>query len=101
MGSHIAQELVLQYPERVDRLILYASQCGGSEAIQSPATLGTFVDYAGGPVQHAERLPHLVLLPEWVRTHPLEVLERFAHPLDRASRESIERQYQATLAGHL
>jgi len=95
MGSHIAQELVLKYPERVDRLVLYASQCGGSEAIQNPTTLGQFVDYSGGPLQRAERLVNLILPADWVREHPLEVVERLVHPLDRASRESIERQYQA------
>ncbi len=95
MGSHIAQELVLAHPELVDRLILYASLCGGSEAIQNPATLQTFVDYSGGPLQHAERLLNLILPADWVREHPAKVLELFVHPLDRPSRQSIERQYQA------
>jgi len=37
MGTFIAQELVLNYPDKVDKLILYAADCGGNEAI-SPST---------------------------------------------------------------
>jgi pimeloyl-ACP methyl ester carboxylesterase len=33
LGSFVAQELVLNYPEKVDRLILHATYCGGNEAI--------------------------------------------------------------------
>jgi pimeloyl-ACP methyl ester carboxylesterase len=35
LGSFIAQELALQYPEKVNHLILYASNCGGNETIPS------------------------------------------------------------------
>ncbi len=37
MGTFIAQELVLNYPDKVDKLILYAADCGGNEAI-TPST---------------------------------------------------------------
>ena len=37
MGTFIAQELVLNYPDKVDKVILYAADCGGNEAI-SPST---------------------------------------------------------------
>jgi pimeloyl-ACP methyl ester carboxylesterase len=33
LGSFIAQELTLNYPQKVDRLILHATYCGGNEAI--------------------------------------------------------------------
>ena len=32
MGGMIAQELALTYPEKVNKLILYASYCGGNES---------------------------------------------------------------------
>jgi len=35
MGSFIAQELAIEHPEKVKRLILLASYCGGSQAIQA------------------------------------------------------------------
>jgi pimeloyl-ACP methyl ester carboxylesterase len=40
MGSFIAQELALKNPNRVNSLILYASSCGGLEAVPpSPQAL--------------------------------------------------------------
>ena len=33
LGSFIAQELTLNYPQRVDRLVLSAGYCGGNEAV--------------------------------------------------------------------
>ncbi len=40
MGGFISQELVLNYPERVERLILCSSSCGGSKApLINPKTL--------------------------------------------------------------
>jgi pimeloyl-ACP methyl ester carboxylesterase len=42
MGSLIAQEMALRHPNIVNRLILYASNCGGKEAIlPSTETLQT------------------------------------------------------------
>jgi pimeloyl-ACP methyl ester carboxylesterase len=34
MGSSIAQDLALKYPDNVNKLILYAADCGGKESIQ-------------------------------------------------------------------
>nr|MDO8083137.1 alpha/beta hydrolase [Candidatus Freyarchaeota archaeon] len=36
LGGVIAQELVLNYPERVNKLVLMSTFCGGPHAIQSP-----------------------------------------------------------------
>lgn len=95
LGSHIAQELVLNYPQRVDRLILYASLCGGLEAIRGLGTLEQFTNTSGGPLQRAQRLIDLILPPAWVREHLPYVLEVFTHPLDQASQASIDKQVQA------
>jgi pimeloyl-ACP methyl ester carboxylesterase len=95
LGSHVAQELVLNHPRRVDRLILYASLCGGREAIRRPETMAQFTDTSGGPRQQAERLLNLILPPEWVRDHLPYVLEIFVHPLHQVSQASIDMQVQA------
>jgi len=36
LGSYIAQQLAITHPEKVDRLILVASSCGGKEGIPKP-----------------------------------------------------------------
>jgi pimeloyl-ACP methyl ester carboxylesterase len=33
MGSFIAQQFTVMYPEKVNRLILYGASCGGKEGI--------------------------------------------------------------------
>jgi pimeloyl-ACP methyl ester carboxylesterase len=33
MGGMIAQQLTLNYPDKVDDLIIYASSCGGNQSI--------------------------------------------------------------------
>jgi pimeloyl-ACP methyl ester carboxylesterase len=35
-GGHIAQELALMYPQKVNKLILYGTDCGGKATILSP-----------------------------------------------------------------
>ena len=42
MGGMIAQELVLNYPEKVEKLVLYSTSCGGAKSIPpSQEALGT------------------------------------------------------------
>src|ERR687890_494882 len=36
LGSYIAQQLAVTYPEKVNRLILLASSCGGKDSIPKP-----------------------------------------------------------------
>src|ERR671918_2344280 len=37
LGGHIAQAFTISYPEKVNRLILVASSCGGKDSIPKPA----------------------------------------------------------------
>jgi len=41
---------------RLPSATLYASLCGGREAIRRPETMAQFTDTSGGPRQQAERL---------------------------------------------
>ena len=36
LGSYIAQQLTIMYPEKVNRLILVGSSCGGKDSIPKP-----------------------------------------------------------------
>jgi pimeloyl-ACP methyl ester carboxylesterase len=44
LGSFIAQELTLMHPEKVNKLILFASNCGVKDAI--PGTPEVSADFA-------------------------------------------------------
>src|ERR671913_648015 len=37
LGSYLAQQLTMMYPDKVNRLILVASSCGGKDSIPKPA----------------------------------------------------------------
>ena len=42
LGSFIAQQLTITYPEKVNRLILVASSCGGKDSIPKPPQFAQF-----------------------------------------------------------
>jgi hypothetical protein len=57
MGSFIAQELTLSNPEKVDKLILYASLCGGNESkLASPKVDQAFSNPLVSPQEQMERI---------------------------------------------
>jgi pimeloyl-ACP methyl ester carboxylesterase len=71
MGTSIAQELTLKYPEKVNKLILYAADSGGSEAIPpSPAAMRQLTDTSDAPKERQERLIRLMLPEKWLKANP-------------------------------
>ena len=95
MGTYIAQELALRHPHKVNRLILYAADCGGEEAIQpSQEVLEVLADTSGTPEMRGERLFKLLFPPKWLEEHP-DPGTYFPMPTETSSPENIERQYKA------
>jgi pimeloyl-ACP methyl ester carboxylesterase len=71
MGTFIAQELTLLHPEKVNRLILYASSCGGKENIpESPEVVKVQSDFAYNRPQPALKLLSVVFPLSWIKSHP-------------------------------
>ena len=57
MGTFVAQELALGYPEKVDKLILYAGTPGGNEAVPpSPEVIAVLTNTTGTDRERGERL---------------------------------------------
>jgi len=95
MGTIIAQQLVLDHPDKVDKLILYAAYCGGKEAIWlSRKVLIMLVDTSGTPEEQGERLLKLLFPQEWLEEHP-DPSTYFPMPTETSSPENVERQYEA------
>ena len=64
-GGFIAQELVLSHPDKVNRLILYASDCNGKIAIPSrPAP------FASTPIDQARIIADMIFPEQWKKEHP-------------------------------
>ena len=70
MGTYIAQELALNYPEKVNRLILYAADVGGDKAVHSPDVMAQLGDTSGTERERGERLLRLIFPASWLKENP-------------------------------
>ena len=102
LGSFVAQELTLNYPQKVDRLILSAGYCGGNETVypsgQAAETLMTLASPEVLQNMTAEEqamiLAPIMFPPEWLEEHP-EILNTAViqlTPVRSASPEIIQQQ---------
>jgi pimeloyl-ACP methyl ester carboxylesterase len=81
LGSFIAQELTLNYPEKVDRLVLHAGYCGGNETVfPTGEALENIMTLSSPEIirnmtaeEQAMILAEIMFPPEWLQEHP-EVL---------------------------
>jgi pimeloyl-ACP methyl ester carboxylesterase len=104
MGSFIAQELALKNPNRVNNLILYASSCGGKEAIPpSPQVLQavdaiTNTNTSSSPTQEEiDRITSTVFPPDWFKANP-NYQNYIPLPAESVSSEIIQRQEEAIVS---
>jgi pimeloyl-ACP methyl ester carboxylesterase len=71
MGSFVAQQLTLLHPEKVNRLVLYASSCGEKENIpESADAVKIFSDFAYNRSQDVGKSLSLTFPPSWLKSHP-------------------------------
>jgi len=95
MGSFVAQELAIRYPERVNKIILYAGDCGGEEAVMpSPQVLKDLTNTSGSPEERGMRLFDLLFPEDWLSSQPA-FYKWFPIPKETSLPENIERQSQA------
>ena len=96
MGGFIAQALALDYPERVDKLILSATNFGGPRHIPiMPEAMSVLTDVSGDPIARLRRGIAISCAPGFAEMNP-EFVEywvnyRVQNPIDPAG-------YQAQLA---
>ena len=95
MGTNIALELALDYPERVDRLILYAADCGGEQAVlPAPDVMAELTDTSGTPEERGMRLFKLLFPAEWLDANP-DFYLHFPSPEESSPPENVARQAEA------
>jgi pimeloyl-ACP methyl ester carboxylesterase len=71
LGGRIAQELTLNYPDKVGKLILYAIGCGGKGSVpQSQEVRNEFVNGTGTAEDRIARLVSLFFPQEWRNENP-------------------------------
>lgn len=96
MGGFIAQALAIDYPERVDGLILSATNFGGPRHVPiTPEAMAVLTDVSGDPIARLRRGIVISCAPGFAEANPEFVAYwvnyRIAHPIDPAG-------YQAQLA---
>lgn len=91
MGTHIAQELVLNYPDKVNKLILYAADAGGTEAVFNSDVIAQLNDTSGTDMERGERLLKLIFPEGWLKENP-DPRKYMQTSTEQVSPESIKKQ---------
>ena len=100
MGTFIATELALKYPERVERLILYAGNCDwtGPDVVEArPEVLAALMDLTGSREERSGRLVSILYPKKWLDGHP-DFLQKLPRVKEQPLRETLERQGDALVA---
>jgi pimeloyl-ACP methyl ester carboxylesterase len=107
LGSFVAQELTLNFPQKVDKLILHAGYCGGNETVYASGQALEAIMTLSSPQilrnmtaeQQAMILAQIMFPPEWFEEHP-EILNSVIQlaPSRSASPEIIQQQGSASAA---
>jgi pimeloyl-ACP methyl ester carboxylesterase len=99
MGGMIAQELALHHPEKVEKLLLLATYCGGSESVfGSKDVLMKLADRSGTVDDLVERFLTLMFARDWIRENR-SLLDGFKarYLLAPTSDHAAARQFMATV----
>jgi pimeloyl-ACP methyl ester carboxylesterase len=97
MGTYIAQELALRYPDKVNKLFLYAGDCGGSQRIPGdPKVMEMLADTSGSLQEQFDRFLKVLLPQHWLDAHP-EPWKYLPVVRDIVTPESASRQYEALI----
>lgn len=73
MGTFIATEIALKYPEKVSKLILYAGNCNwkGKDVVQTnPEVESALFDLSGTAEDRGKRLIGILYPKKWLDDHP-------------------------------
>src|ERR687885_916753 len=101
IGSYIAQEIALKNPNRVNSLILYASSCGGKNAVPPrPEVLqavSAITNTSLSAQQKIDRMTSTLFPSEWFKANP-NYQSYIPTSKEPVSFEIIQRQQQATVS---
>lgn len=96
MGGFIAQELALLHPEKVNKLIIFASSCGGKYAIPPQISPRVMKGMLNGNATQEEFIS--TLFPEkWIKENVDYIKNNIVMPASKVSQESLLDQANANL----
>lgn len=96
MGGFIAQQLAVTNPDKVDKLILYSTSCGGPSDRPTPSQVLQITTNASMSAQERiQKLAPLFFAPaSWFKTHP-NYLNYFPMPKETVSQQIHRQQLEA------
>lgn len=87
LGGFIAQELALSHPDKVDRLVIFASSCSGKIAVP-PAPV------ASTPIEQIKIIAEGLFPQQWMKEHP-NYISYIPIPKESVNPKSAQLQGQA------
>lgn len=97
MGGMIAQELTLMHPEKVDKLVVHASSCGGKQSVlPSQEVIMAAVTISSNSVERIQKILPL-LFPEIWRMQNPNYLEKLPRTTEVIPSETLDLQTEAIL----
>ena len=94
MGSFVAQQLVITYPEKVNRLILYGSSCGGQEGIpQDPKIISILSDFVNNHTKDASAFLEVTFPLKWIKENP-NFLELIPKTSETILSSTVKKQFE-------
>ena len=94
LGGFIAQELALLHPEKVNRLILVASSCGGNQTVPPQVSPQDFKSMVSGNATE-ELFLHTLFPQDWIKNNTEYIENEFIFPMGKVSSENLQRQSAA------
>ena len=94
MGGFIAQELALTHPDRVGKLIIYASICGGNESILASQVINMLSNGSGTAMERIEKFLPLFFPEKWRNENP-NYLERIPKTIETIPNKTLDQHTEA------
>lgn len=97
MGGMIAQEVALSNPDKVDKLIIYASTCGTNQSVApSPEVVDIFSNQSGNTMEMLQTFLPLLFPEHWRNTNP-SFIEQLPKSSEVSSIQTLKLQTEAII----
>jgi pimeloyl-ACP methyl ester carboxylesterase len=98
LGTYVAQEFALAYPEKTNKIVLYAADFGGEKAIMpTQEVIDAMTDQSGSPQDRERRSMGTLFPAEWLENPGNQeyLKEVFGKYTDTPTGEAIKKQFEA------